>query len=57
MHKSNFSDITNKVIIGDCLAILQEIDSNTIDLVITSPPYFQQRDYGNNGMEIGSEQT
>ena len=25
--------------------------------MITSPPYFQQRDYGNGDIEIGNEQT
>ena len=50
-------DIKNKILVGDSLSILREIDADTIDLVISSPPYFQQRDYGNNGIEIGSEET
>lgn len=57
MEILEFVNTANKIIVGDSLTILQEIASNTIDLVITSPPYFQQRDYGNNGLEIGSEQT
>ncbi len=36
----------NQIIYGDCLELIQEIPDNTINLVITSPPYFQQRDYG-----------
>ena len=32
-------DFINKVIQGDCLEIMRGFDSNSIDLVITSPPY------------------
>ena len=45
----------NKIVLGDSLNILKNIDSNSIDLVITSPPYFQQRDYGNGNEGIGKE--
>lgn len=31
---------------GDCTEVLQKIESGTIDLVVTSPPYADQRDYG-----------
>ncbi len=47
----------NKIVLGDCLNILKNIDSNSIDLVITSPPYFQQRDYGNGSDGIGKEKN
>ncbi len=53
----NLTDMTNKIVTGDSLTVLKELDDHSIDLVITSPPYFQQRDYGNSGIEIGSEQT
>ena len=53
----NLTDMTNKIVTGDSLTVLKELNDHSIDLVITSPPYFQQRDYGNNGIEIGSEQT
>jgi DNA modification methylase len=49
------SKIKNNIILGDSLAILKELDSETVDLTITSPPYFQQRDYGNLG--LGNETT
>ena len=45
----------NKIFCGDCLEILNDTPSNFVDLVITSPPYFQQRDYGGTG--IGNEKT
>lgn len=50
-------DFTNKIIQGDSLQILKEMKSNSVDLVITSPPYFQQRDYGNGNTGIGNEET
>lgn len=30
----------NKIILGDCLDVLKELDDNSIDCVITSPPYY-----------------
>lgn len=50
-------DFLNKIIQGDNLQILKKMASNSIDLVITSPPYFQQRDYGNKNVGIGNEET
>ena len=36
----------NKIINADVLEGLKSIESNSIDTIITSPPYFQLRDYG-----------
>ncbi|MEA3272631.1 MAG: site-specific DNA-methyltransferase [Patescibacteria group bacterium] len=30
----------NKIILGDALSVLKEIDANSVDLVLTDPPYF-----------------
>jgi DNA modification methylase len=49
--------IQNKVVIGDSLVVLKELDSEIIDLTVTSPPYFQQRDYGNGEFGVGNETT
>ena len=35
----------NRVILGNCLGVLGEIESNSIDLIVTSPPYDGLRDY------------
>lgn len=43
------------IVTGDSLKILKNWEAETIDLIITSPPYFQQRNYGNSG--IGNEST
>lgn len=34
-----------KLILGDCLEKMKEIPDNNIDLIITSPPYFNLKDY------------
>lgn len=47
----------NKIFNGDSLQVLRELKENSVDLVITSPPYFQQRDYGNGNLGIGNETT
>jgi site-specific DNA-methyltransferase (adenine-specific) len=33
----------NQVLLGDCLDVLKEVPDNTIDLIVTSPPYADQR--------------
>lgn len=39
---------------GDCLELMKKLPDGSIDMVITSPPYFNLRDYGVEG-QIGSE--
>ncbi len=40
---------------GDNLALLRDLPDECVGLVVTSPPYFHQRDYG--GAGIGAEAT
>ncbi len=42
----------NQILCGDSLVLLSSLPSGTVDLVLTSPPYFRQRDYGGG---IGNE--
>jgi len=44
------------IILGDVYAGLNYIKDNSISVVITSPPYWKQRDYGFEG-QIGQEET
>ena len=37
---------THKLIIGDVMKVLATVESDSVDLVMTSPPYFGLRDYG-----------
>ena len=36
---------TNKVIQGDCLEVMKDIPDKSIDMILTSPPYDNLRDY------------
>jgi site-specific DNA-methyltransferase (adenine-specific) len=47
----------NSVIAGDALAVLRRLPAESVSVVITSPPYFQQRDYGNGAAGLGNETT
>ena len=46
----------NKIIQGDSLEILKILPSESIDCIITSPPYWGLRDYGVKG-QLGLEKT
>ena len=41
---------------GDSIQVLKQLESNSFDCVITSPPYYWQRDYGVTG-QLGLEKT
>lgn len=45
-----------EVLVGSVLDKIKEIESESVDSVITSPPYFGLRDYGNDE-QIGLEET
>lgn len=36
-----------KLVLGDCIKELKSIDSNSVDLIISDPPYNVGKDYGN----------
>ena len=46
----------NHIYTGDCCEVLQHLPDQCIDLIITSPPYFNLRDYGVEG-QLGSESS
>jgi len=39
-------DFINQVICGDCLEVMKEIPDGAVDLVVTSPPWNVNKDYG-----------
>jgi len=41
------NDFINKIVCGDCLEIMKKIPDNTLDLVVTSPPYNLKNSTGN----------
>ena len=48
--------MTVKVINADCRAALRDMPDQSVNCIVTSPPYFGLRDYGNSA-QIGLEQT
>lgn len=46
----------NKIICGDALEVLKTLESESIDMIMTSPPYYGLRDYKVDG-QIGLEKT
>lgn len=52
----NVAVFTNRIICGDALKVLRRIPDESIDCVVTSPPYWALRDYGAAG-QIGLEST
>jgi len=47
----------NSVYCGDCVDIIQDIDDDSIDLVVTSPPYDDLRDYHGYSFNVSSIAT
>ena len=49
-------ELSTPIICGDSLEVLsKDFDEDSVDLVVTSPPYFSQRTYTNEG--LGNEDT
>lgn len=44
----------NKILLGDSLEVLKTLPSESVDCVVTSPPYWNLRDYGEQG-QLGLE--
>jgi site-specific DNA-methyltransferase (adenine-specific) len=51
MTVGNYMDT---IICGDAESVLSEMPRESVNVIVTSPPYYQQRDYGA-GMQIGNE--
>lgn len=43
------TEITNKIILADCMDILKQLPDKCIDLVLTDPPYGIKADKGTKG--------
>jgi site-specific DNA-methyltransferase (adenine-specific) len=48
-------DYMNKIICGNSFDLMKDMPDESVNLVITSPPYFQQRKYTDDVEEIGNE--
>jgi len=47
----------NKVYVGNCLEELKKLPSESIDMCVTSPPYWGLRDYGTEGQIWGGDEN
>ena len=46
----------SQILVGDAGSKLTEIPADSVDVIVTSPPYFRQRDYSAPG-QVGQEET
>src|SRR5690349_15926629 len=56
IQEYDVTKITNTILCGDSLSVLQRLPDKCVQMCVTSPPYFQMRDYGVSG-QIGLEDT
>ena len=54
INDKNIMDYSNKIIQGDCLDVMEKLPSESIDLIITSPPYNLKNSTGN-GMKSNTK--
>lgn len=50
-------DFINKIICGDCLEVMKKMPYGSVDMIMTSPPYWGLRDYGTGPDQLGLEPT
>lgn len=48
--------MTVRIIQGDCIDVMRRLPADSVDCIVTSPPYWGLRDYGVDG-QIGLEQS
>lgn len=46
----------NEIVQGDSVEVMRDLPSDSVDLVVTSPPYYKQRDYDEEE-QLGREET
>ncbi len=47
----------NEILHGDALAVMRSWPADVVDCIVTSPPYWKQRDYRGEAGQIGQEAT
>lgn len=50
-----YQDDCGLLLCGNSLSVMDEINPNSIDMVVTSPPYWALRDYHTGGDQLGQE--
>jgi site-specific DNA-methyltransferase (cytosine-N4-specific) len=54
--RSYYADDTVTLLLGDALAVVADLPDESVDCIVTSPPYYGLRDYGTPG-QYGLEST
>jgi len=54
--KTDFS-MLNTIQCGDAAFLLKQIPDASVDMVVTSPPYYKQREYNHAKLTVGNEDT
>ncbi|MBC6444912.1 MAG: site-specific DNA-methyltransferase [Alphaproteobacteria bacterium GM202ARS2] len=57
MEEQETRCLVDSIQCGDSAFLLKQMPNNSVDFVITSPPYYLQRDYNNKGIGVGHEKT
>lgn len=57
MPSSKEAPKLDTILCGDALPTLRKLPDDFIDCIVTSPPYFQQRDYAGSKTQVGGEKT
>ena len=47
------NEFINKIVCGDWIELLKQLDDESINMVMTSPPYWSLRNYGTSTWEGG----
>ena len=47
----------NRIYHGDALSVLSSWPEELVDCIVTSPPYYRQRDYAGEAKQVGMEET
>lgn len=50
-------DVDYKILHGDSLEVLKTLPDDSVDMCVTSPPYYSLRNYHSGELEIGQEKT
>ena len=46
-----------QILTGDCVELMKKMDGESVDMCVTSPPYWGLRDYGHGESQLGLEAT
>ena len=57
LYQRKMNCLIDSIQCGDAAFLLKQLPDNSVDLVVTSPPYYMQRNYNGTGIGTGHEKT